>query len=67
MSKKVTVTYSITYDLTQGEIAQEYLESLGDYTDTSSDRRWFAIDRFIGFDNLKLFDQAATLTVTESE
>lgn len=65
MSKTVTVTYSVTYDLSKGEEAEEYLEQLGDYQDTKSQREWFVIDRFVGHDNLQLFDRKATLTVKE--
>lgn len=65
MSRKVTVTYSVTYDLSKGEVAKEYLEQLNDYRDTKSQRKWFAIDRFIGHDNLRLFDRKAKLKVTE--
>jgi hypothetical protein len=65
MSKTVTVTYSVTYNLRKGEVADEYLEQLNDYEDTASQREWFVIDRFIGHDNIKLFDKAATLTVKE--
>lgn len=66
MSKAVTVTYTVTYDLTQGDIANEYQESLNDYRDNKDQRKWFAIDRFVGHDNLELFDKAAKLTVTEN-
>lgn len=66
MSKQVTVTYTVTYDLSKGEASNEYFEQLNDYEDTESQREWFAIDRFIGHDNLRLFDKAAKLTVTES-
>jgi hypothetical protein len=65
MSKKVTVTYTITYDFTQGEIAEDYLEQLMDYEDTKEQRKWYALDLFIGEDNMELIDKAATLTVTE--
>lgn len=67
MSRKVTVTYSVTYDLRDGEIADEYFEQLGDYRDNKSQREWFAIDRFIGHDNLRLFDRKAKLTIKESK
>jgi hypothetical protein len=65
MSKKVTITYTVTYDLRKGKIADEYKEQLGDYNDTQRQRRWFAIDRFIGHDNIQLFDRRAKLTVKE--
>ena len=65
MSKSVTVSYSVTYDLSVGDIAEEYLEQLGDHDDTASQRAWFAIDRFIGHDNLTLFDTEAQLTIEE--
>jgi hypothetical protein len=67
MSKQVTITYSVTYDLSKGEIADEYREQLDDYKDSKAQRRWFAIDRFIGEDNLSLFDKKAKLTVEESK
>jgi hypothetical protein len=67
MGKQVTLTYSITYDLREGEVADEYREQLNDYEDTASQRAWFAIDRFIGHDNLALFDKQATLIVTEEK
>jgi hypothetical protein len=66
MSRKVTVTYTVTYDLRKGEVADEYLEQLDDYKDTRSQREWFAIDRFIGHNNLVAFDEDAKLTVKES-
>ena len=66
MSKQVTITYSITYDLRQGEVAEEYLDQLGDYEDTVGQRSWFAIDRFIGHHNLALFDSQATLHLEEN-
>lgn len=66
MSKQVTVTYTVTYDLSKGEIANEYLEQLGDHEDTTGQRKWFAIDRFIGHHNLALFDPLAKITVEES-
>lgn len=66
MSRKVTVTYSVTYDLRKGEIADEYREQLNDYRDNKAQRKWFVIDRFIGHDNLHLFDKKAKLKVTEA-
>ena len=67
MSKKVTVTYSVTYDLREGDVANDYLEWLDDYGDTSAQRAWFAIDRFVGHDNLKKFDSDASLHIEEEE
>lgn len=67
MSRKVTVTYTITYDLSQGEMANEYLEYIDDYRDNKANRKWFAIDRFIGHDNLNLFDRKAKLAIEESK
>lgn len=67
MSKQVTVTYSVTYDLSKGEIADEYLEQLDDHEDTPGQRSWFAIDRFIGHHNLALFDNQASLHIEEKE
>jgi len=67
MSRKVTVTYTMTYDLSKGEIADEYREYVDDYRDNKANRKWFAIDRFIGHDNLHLFDRKAKLEVTEEK
>jgi len=66
MSKKITVTITATYDLTEGEIADEYREQLMDYRDSKSQRKWFAIDRFIGEENLDNLDPASKLVVTET-
>ena len=64
--KKVKVTYTITYNLSNKSAkGREYREWLDDYKDTKSARKWFAIDRFIGHDNLRLFDRNATLKVEE--
>ena len=65
MSRQVTITYSVTYDLSKGEVAEEYREQLFDHRDTKGQRKWFAIDRFIGHDNLRLFDRKAKLEVSE--
>ena len=65
MSRQITLTYSVTYDLSKGEVAEEYREQLNDYKDTKGQRKWFAIDRFIGHDNLKLFDRKAKLQIIE--
>lgn len=63
---KVTVTYTVTYNLgNKSSTGHEYREWLDDDKDTKSNRKWFAIDRFIGHDNLALFDKKAKLTVTE--
>jgi hypothetical protein len=67
MSKKVTVTYTVTYDLRSGKIAKEYQEYLDDYKDTKGNRVWFVIDRFIGHHNLWLFDKKAKLKIQESK
>lgn len=67
MSRLVTVTYSVTYDLREGEVAEEYRESLNDYRDNKGQRKWFVIDRFIGHDNLALFDKKAKLTIKEEK
>lgn len=66
MSKQVTVTYTVTYDLSEGDIAQQYREWRDDYRDSKERRKWFAIDRSIGHHNLRLFDLAGKLTVKES-
>lgn len=67
MSRKVTVTYTVTYDLRQGEVADEYRESLDSYRDNKEQRKWFVIDRFVGHDNLALFDKQAKLKITEEK
>ena len=67
MSRIVTVTYSVTYDLSQGEIADEYYESRHDRRDSKDQRKWFVIDRFVGHHNLPLFDRKAKLTITEAK
>jgi hypothetical protein len=67
MSRKVTVTYTVTYDLRKGNLAEEYKESLEDYRDHKNQRKWFVIDRFVGHDNLKLFDPKAKLRITEEK
>lgn len=67
MSKKVTVTYTVTYDLRRGKLAKEYAAHLDDYNDTQRQRRWFVIDRFIGHKNIQLFDRKAKLLVKESK
>lgn len=65
MSKKVTVTFQVTYDLRFGKTRKEYLAWLDDYKDTKSQRKWFVIDRFVGHHNLPLFDKKAKMTVKE--
>ncbi len=65
MSRLVTVTYSVTYDLREGEVADEYREQLDSYRDNKGQRKWFVIDRFVGHDNLALFDKQGKLTITE--
>lgn len=62
--KQVSVTFSVTYDFVD-ELLEEYLEQLNDYSDTPSQREWFVIDRFVGHDNLRLFDKQAKLAVKE--
>ena len=63
---KVTVTYTVTYNLSpKSSVGREYLEWLDDYRNTKASRKWFAIDRLIGHHNLELFDKKAKLTVTE--
>lgn len=64
MGKKITVTYEVTYYLI-GKTKQEYLGWLDDHADTKSQRKWWAIDRFIGHHNLPLFDKKAKLKVKE--
>lgn len=64
---KVTVTYTITYDLSpKSKAGREYLAWLDDYKDTKNNRKWFVIDRFIGHHNLGLFDKKAKLTIKEN-
>jgi len=67
MSRKVTVTYTVTYDLRKGEVADEYYEQLNDYRDSKSQRKWFVIDRFIGHNNLVKCDSQAKIRVTEEK
>ena len=63
---KVTVTYTVTYDLSNKTSAgKEYLDWLDDSRDSKANRKWFAIDRFIGHHNLELFDKKAKLSVKE--
>lgn len=62
---KITVTLSITYDLSNDELYQEYQEQLGDYSDTPGQREWFVIDQFIGHQNLVFLDKRAKLRVEE--
>ena len=63
---RVTVTYSITYNLSpRSSVGREYRQQLDDHKDTKSQRRWFVIDRFIGHHNIKLIDQKAALTIKE--
>lgn len=66
MSKKVTVTITVTYDLSEGELAKWYLQQLDDHEDTSSQREWFAIDRLIGHENLHNLDPAHNLIYEEN-
>lgn len=64
---KITVTYTITYDLgPRSSTGREYLEWLDDSKNTKGSRKWFVIDRFIGHDNLPLFDKKAKLSVKEN-
>jgi hypothetical protein len=63
-ARKVKVTYEMTYEFS-GDLLEEYFGQLGDYPDTPNQREWFAVDRFIGYDNLRLFDKQATLKVEE--
>lgn len=66
MTKKVTITYTITYNLSNKSASgREYQEWLDGDKDTKSARKWFVIDRFIGHDNLALFDKNATLKIEE--
>jgi hypothetical protein len=67
MSRKVTVTYTKTYDLRNGNLAEEYKEFLDDYRDHKNQRKWFVIDRFVGHHNLELFDPKAKLRITEEK
>jgi hypothetical protein len=67
MTRKVTVTYTVTYDLRKGEPKRDYLEWLDDYRNNKAMRQWFVIDRFVGHDNLELFDPKAKLRITEEK
>ena len=63
---KVTITYTITYNLSnKSSTGREYQEWLDDDKDTKSARKWFVIDRFVGHHNLSLFDKKAKLTLQE--
>lgn len=63
---KITITYTVTYDLSsKSKVGKEYKEWLDDDRDNKANRKWFAIDRFIGHHNLGVFDKKAKLTVTE--
>jgi len=63
---KVTITYRVTYNLDpKSSVGREYRQWLDDDRDTKASRKWFAIDRFIGHDNFKLFDKKAKLTIKE--
>ena len=65
---KVTVTYTVTYNLSpKSSVGREYLEQLNDYKDSKAQRKWFAIDRFVGHEYMSLFDKRAKLTVTEHD
>lgn len=65
MSRKVTITYTVTYDLSKGDLANEYREYIDDYRDNKANRKWFAIDRFIGHHNMWLFDRKAKMKILE--
>jgi hypothetical protein len=63
---KVTVTYTVTYNLGDNtSVGKEYREWLDGDKNTKSARKWFAIDRFLGHHYLDLFDKKAKMTVTE--
>ena len=64
MPKRITLTYSVTYTF-KGDLLKEYEEQLHGHRDTKSQRKWFAIDRFIGHDNLRLFDRKGKLKIHE--
>jgi hypothetical protein len=72
MGRKVTVSLEVTYDF-KGELLEDYLEQLGDHRDTKSQRKWFAIDRFIGLSNLdtllseNIIDRNAKVKVLEKK
>ena len=66
MNKKLSINYSITYNF-KGQLLKDYLDWLDDYEDTKAARKWFAIDRFIGHDNLALFDSKGKLAIKESD
>lgn len=64
---KVTITYTITYNLSnKSSTGREYQEWLDGDKDTKPSRKWFVIDRFVGHHNLPLFDKKAKLTVEEN-
>jgi hypothetical protein len=72
MGKKVTVSLEITYDF-RGELLRDYLIWLDDHRDTKSARQWFAIDLFIGHDNLdkllseNIIDSKAKVKIKETK
>ena len=66
MTKKLTVTFKASYKF-EGALLEEYLEQLHGHDDTLSQRQWFVVDRFVGHDNLRLFDLSARMSVDEEE
>jgi hypothetical protein len=66
LTKRVTVTFKAVYDL-KGDLLREYKEQLHGHKDTESQRQWFVIDRFVGHDNLRLFDLDARMSIDEEE
>jgi hypothetical protein len=66
LTKQITVTFKAVYKL-EGALLEEYLEQLHGHEDTLSQRQWFVIDRFVGHDNLRLFDLDARMSIDEEE
>ena len=57
------VTYEVEYDFSDPKVWKEYIEWLDDYSDTQSERKWFAIDRAIGHEDATSVDPAGTVRV----
>lgn len=66
MTKRVTVNFKAVYEF-KGELLKEYREQLHGHNDTLAQRQWFVVDRFVGHENLRLFDLDARMSVDEEE
>lgn len=71
MGRKVTVSLTVTYDFGNRKLREEFLDWVGDENDTRSMRRWFAIDRAFGHNNIEtmlaenIFDPKVRVKVEE--